>query len=93
LDKPNFVFEYILLYPFEDEMINVKTFQEYNKLLLEYIDRIIRYRHHIAFISTYVKYKKIPKGFMLNFHSNIPELTVDGILKKSSTKVMEKTLR
>jgi len=68
------------------------TFQELNRSLLNLVGKIIRYRHHVVFISTYIKYKHVPKGFIMKFHSNLPGLNVDSILKKCSMKLMEKTL-
>ena len=70
----------------------VKSFQELNKHLLYVINKIVRYRHHIVFIKTYRKLKCVPKGFVLKFHSNLPGLDMSTILKKSSMKLMEKTL-
>ena len=73
-------------------MVNTTSFQVLNKSLLQIIVKIIRYRHHIVFISAYLKYKSIQKGFKLKFHSNIPGINTDVILKKCSRKLMEKTL-
>ena len=70
----------------------MSTFQKLNRSLLKVINKIIRYRHHVVIISTYTKFKKIPKGFRLKFHSNLPGLEMQSILKKCSNKMMEKTL-
>ena len=69
-----------------------KTFMKYKSKILRIADKFIRYENHMAFISAYLKAKKIPKGFKLNFHNNM-DLSVEGILRKCSLKIMSKTTR
>ena len=67
------------------------TFTRYKSKVLRIADKFVRYENHMAFITTYVKANKIPKGFRLKFHNNM-ELNVEGILHKCSIKIMKKTL-
>ena len=73
-------------------MENIKSFQELNRCLLSKIDKMVRYRHHIVYISTYIKFKCLPKGFKLRFHSNLKNLEYNNILTNCSNKLMEKTI-
>ena len=76
--------------PLKTIMVDGKSFQELNKTLLYIVDKIIRYRHHVAFISTYLKLKSVPKGFKLKFHSNIPDVKMTSVLRNCSFKLMVK---
>ena len=69
-----------------------KSFQELNRTLLYNVDKCIRYQHHIVFLSTYLKFKRLPKGFKLRFHNNIKDLSYNNILKNCSFKLMERTV-
>ena len=66
------------------------TYTGYKGKMLKMADKLVRYKNHIAFITTYLKAKKIPKGFKLKFHTNM-DLDVDHILHKCSTKIMKRT--
>jgi len=59
--------------------------------MLNIADKLIRYKNHIAFINSYIKAKKIPKGFKLKFHNNL-DLNVEPILQKCSLKIMKQTM-
>ena len=54
--------------------------------------KIARYKHHIAFINTYIRIRfgVIPRGFQSKFHSNIPDLEITKILRNCSKKLMFK---
>ena len=52
------------------------------------VEKLCRYRHHIAFISTYLQLKTIPKGFEMNFHNNWEDVDLQPILKNCSKKLM-----
>ena len=56
------------------------------------VDKLNRYRHHIVFLSTYLKLNSVPKGFALKFHNNIAEVDFASVLKNCSKKLMEKTV-
>ena len=51
-----------------------------------------RHEHRIIFISKYLKYRQIPKGFLLPFHNNINFNFHQSLLKKCSRKLMVKTI-
>ena len=73
-------------------MAEQRSFQELNRSLLKSINKVSRFSHHIVFISTYLKFKCIPKGFKLRFHSYLKECSYSSIIGKCSHKLMEKTL-
>ena len=52
-----------------------------DKKLLKLMEKIARYKHHIAFINTYIRLNVIPGRFQLKFHSNIPDLQTAKTLK------------
>ena len=58
--------------------------------ILKLLDKKIRYLHHITFLDAYIKAKKTPKGFHINFHSNIGPACnfFDKILFNSAKKLM-----
>ena len=60
------------------------------KKLLRLMEKIARYKHHIAFINTYIRFNVIPRGFQLKFHFNIPDLQTGKTLKNCSKKLMFK---
>ena len=57
------------------------SYTDIRKKLLKLIEKIACYKHHIAFINTYIRFNVIPKGFQLKFHSNIPDLQIAKILR------------
>ena len=54
------------------------------------MEEIARYKHHIGFINTYVRFNVIPRVFQLKFHSNIPDLQVKKSLRNCSKKLIFK---
>ena len=72
--------------------MEAEDFQTLNHNLLKKIDKIIRYENHVINMSVYRKLRIIPKGFLLKFHTNIPDFNVTDILKKCSLKLMEKLI-
>ena len=56
------------------------------------MEKTTRYKHHIAFISTYIHFNVIPREFQLKFHSNIPDLQIAKTLKNCSKKLMFKVV-
>ena len=62
--------------------------------ILKLSDKKIRYKHHITFLDAYLKARKIPKGFNINFHNNIgPDRNFyDRILFNSAKKLMLHTI-
>ena len=73
-------------------MARQKTFMELNRSLIQTIEKIIRYQHHLSVLCTYVKFNKIPKGFRLRFHSNFTDCIYDKILKNCSRKLIHRTI-
>ena len=72
-------------------MANGKSFQELNNTLLYNIKKIIGYQHHTVFLKTYIKFKCLPKGFKLLFHSNLKECNYNTRLNNCSRKLIGKT--
>ena len=62
--------------------------------LLVSCDKYIRYDHHIHLINSYLREHRIPRGFRINFHSNLvpDDLNFNNILFNSSKKLMIKTI-
>ena len=60
------------------------------KKLLKLMEKIARYKHHIAFINTYIHFNVIPRGFQLKFSSDIPDFQIAKILRNCSKKLMFK---
>ena len=56
--------------PWKRIMPDEPSYQKLRKSLLQLLERITRYQNHIAFLTTYIKLKHIPRGFLLKFHSN-----------------------
>jgi len=74
-------------------MADSSSYHTLRKLLLKIAEQVSRYQHHIVFISTYIKFNRVPKGFQMRHHSNIEECHTDSILKKCSKKLMLKTIQ
>ena len=57
-------------------------------------DKYMRYDHHIHFINSYIRENRIPKGFKVNFHSNLvpDDVIFNSVLFNSSKKLMIKTI-
>ena len=64
------VFEYIIYIPWKRIMLDEPSFQCLLKSLLQLLEKITRYQHHIAFLTAYIELKHIPRGFLLKFYSN-----------------------
>ena len=73
-------------------MARRKTFTESNRSLIQTIEKIIGYQHHVSLLCTYVKFSKITKGFRLRFHSNFINCSYDNILKNCSRKLIHRTI-
>ena len=71
---------------------NHEQFQCLRKEYMRNIDKSIRYNHHIEFLDTYVRKKKVPKGFTMKFHGVLPLAESNGILLKCSKKLMTRTI-
>ena len=69
-----------------------KNFQKLNRSLLYDIEMLKQLKHHIVFLTTYLKFKRLPKGFKLRFHSNMDGCSYDNILKNCSIKLMKRTV-
>ena len=50
------------------------SYTDIRKKLLTLMEKITLYKHHIAFINTYICFNVIPREFQLKFHCNIPSL-------------------
>ena len=68
------------------------SYTDIRKELLNLLGKIVRYKHYIAFIKTYIPFNLIPRGFQLKLHSNIPDLQIAKTLKKCSKKLMFKVV-
>ena len=68
------------------------SYTDIRKKLLRLMEKIACYKHHIAFINTYIRFSIIPTGFQLKFHSNIPDLQIAKTLKNSSKKLVFKVV-
>ena len=58
-----------------------------NRSFIQTTEKIIRYQHHVS-LCTYIKFKKISKGFRLRFQSNFIDCNYDNILKNCSRKLI-----
>ena len=56
------------------------------------VGKLCRYRHHITFISTYLRLNAIPKGFEVKFHNNWEDIDLSPVLKNCSKKLMARTV-
>ena len=74
-------------------MDTCSNFQTIRRKCLNLTEKIVRYNHHVIFISTNLKYGGTPKGFKLKFHNNMPNLNVQSTIEKCSKKIMVKTLQ
>ena len=70
---------------------NFSSSQDYHRSSLRLVDKITRCKHHIELISTYLREKKVRKGFRLKFHSGLdcPDY-FSKTLSKASSKLMIK---
>ena len=70
---------------------NFSSSRDYCRKSLRLVDKITKCKHHIEFISTYLREKKVPKGFRLKFHSGVdcPDY-FSKTLSKASSKLMIK---
>ena len=68
------------------------SYTDIRKKLLKLMEKIARYKHHIASINTYIRFNVIPRGFQLKFHFNIPDLQIAKTLKNCSKKLMFKVV-
>ena len=57
------------------------------------MEKIARYKHHIAFINTYIRFSVIPRRFQSKFHSNIFDLQIAKLLRNCSKKLMFQIVR
>ena len=73
-------------------MVDSKSYHDIWKLILKYAENITRFTHHILFISTYVKFNCVPKGFRLRFHNNSRDCDYEPTMLKCSKKLMIKTI-
>ena len=73
-------------------MGDISTYCELRKLCLKYVEKITRYRHHIVFNSTYIKFNLIPKGFKIRHHNNIEGNDIQPVLRKCSKKLIIKAI-
>ena len=73
-------------------MTDLFGFHYLQKSYFRLVDKIVRYKHHITFISTYLKYGFIPKGFRMNFHNNMNTVSHKVIIHNCSVKLMVKTV-
>ena len=64
------LFEYIIYIPRKRTMSDEPSYQKSHKSLLQLLEKITRYQHHIAFLTAYIELKHIPRGFLLKFYSN-----------------------
>ena len=60
------------------------SYTEICKKLLKLMEKIARYKHHIAFINTYIRFSVIPRRFQSKFHSNIFDLQIAKLLRNCS---------
>ena len=60
--------------------------------ILYLAEEYTRDQHHIAFLSNYIKQRKIPKEFRLKLHFNIANLEYEDAIKKGSLKLMQITI-
>ena len=65
------------------------SYTDFRKKLLTLMEKIARYKHHIAFINMYICFNVIPREFQLKFYSNIPSLKK---LRNCSKNLMFKTV-
>ena len=70
---------------------NFSSSRDYCRKSLRLVDKITKCKHHIEFISIYLREKKVPKGFRLKFHSGVdcPDY-FSKTLSKASSKLMIK---
>ena len=73
--------------------VDSTNYHTLRKSLLKNAEQVSRYIHHIVFISTYVKFNCIPRGFQIRHHNNMEENQTSSILKKCSRKLMLKTIQ
>ena len=78
--------------PWKRIMPDEPSYQKLRKSLLQLLERITRYQNHIAFLTTYIKLKHIPRGFLLKFHSNSNNTSYIFILENCSRRLMISTL-
>ena len=71
-------------------MATEEQFKIYRKDILKTVNKIIRYKHHIIYITTCLNFNNIPNGFTLKFHNNMA-FEHSSILRNCSKKLMSKT--
>ena len=86
------LFEYIIYIPRKRTMSDEPSYQKSHKSLLQLLEKITRYQHHIAFVRAYIELKHISRGFLLKFHSNSNNTSYKFILKNCSQKLMISTV-
>ena len=86
------LFEYIIYIPRKRTMSDEPSYQKSHKSLLQLLEKITRYQHHIAFVRAYIELNHISRGFLLKFHSNSNNTSYKFILKNCSRKLMISTV-
>ena len=74
------------------EVLMIDNNYKLHKLLLCYSEGIRCYQHHIAFISVYLNFNEVQKGFKINFYNNIHYGNYSQILKTCSLILMACTI-
>ena len=68
------------------------SYQKLRKSLVQLLEKIIRYRHHIVFLTAYIELKRVPRGFLLKFHSNSNNTSYKFILENCFRKLIISTV-
>ena len=73
---------------------NISSSQDYRRTSSSLVDKITRCKHDIELISTYLKEKKIPKGFRSKFNSGVdcPDYFSKPLSKASSKFMIERNI-
>ena len=81
-----------LSFPWKYYKMSTQDLSDIRKKSLRIGSNIVRYHHHVTFISNYLQRGAIPKGFRMKHHHNIPHLVTDDLMRKCSKKLMKRTL-